>query len=187
MHCHETLFFIRPLIHREIDYPQATELLRVTQTELTPHFQTKFGQLFTGLHSVFATQNKQQIAFFCTHFVCYGLKCFLCVELIYARFHRTILLYPCIYHSFRANLRTTYEIGQLVKLFAGISRAAFCADSTDIRSICKYTKALFFWFLSFCCMEDIMQLHKLHLKTCIWFVATIVFHSVCPCHTWKFG
>ena len=114
MHGHKALFFVRPLVHREINDPQAAELLRVTQSELTAHLQTQFRQLFTGLQHVITAQDKQQIAFFSAHFARYSLQNVLSVEFIHTGLNRAILLYSSVNKALCAYLRATNIFGQLV-------------------------------------------------------------------------
>mgnify|MGYP002341754989 CR=1 FL=1 len=56
----------------------------------------------------------------------------------------------------------------------GIMGCSFCANTTDIFGIIKHREAM--------SLHDIHQFDKLHAETQIRLVASVIFHSVLPCH-----
>ena len=131
--------------------------------------------MLASLHCIVTTQDKDQVAWFCTECFLHLLKYFLSIELVYAGFYIAVSFNAGIYHTFRTNLRTLYIICQLVELFACISSSTFSTDTTDVSSAVKYREAMSF--------HDVHQFNELHAEADIRLVATVVFHGICPRHT----
>ncbi len=97
------------------------------------------------------------------------------VELVDRALERAIGVVFDIYHSAGANLRTFDEVGQCIKLFAGVFGAAFCADTDHQFGIVEQPEALAF--------SHVIQLNKLHTESNIRLVAAIETHCIVPRHT----
>ena len=177
VHSIEALVFFAPLEEREIDHPQTCKFVLVAQTELVAHFQTQLTQLLAGLVGIVARQNQNQIARF-------GSKCFLHllehvlrIEFVHTGFHGSVGFHTGINHTFGADLRTFYVFGQLVELLAGIGSCSLGANTANVSRVVKYAEAI--------ALEDVHQFDKLHSKTDIGLVATVIFHGIGPSHAWE--
>ena len=175
VHCIEALVFFAPLEQREVDHPQAGELVLVTQAQLAGHFQTQFAKLFARLHRIVAGKDQNQVARFCTKGLFHLLQYFLGIEFIHARLHIAVCLHTGIYHALCTDLRTFHKLGQRIQLLARIRSRPFRTDTADISSIIEYGETV--------SLHDVHQFDELHIETQVRLVASVIFHGIVPTDT----
>ncbi|EJX00501.1 phosphatase/phosphohexomutase [gut metagenome] len=163
VHSHQAAFFFTPFEHREVNDPKKSELILITQTETTTHFEAQFAQLAASLHSIIATENQNQIASLGTHSLFQGIEHISTIELVYRTLDAAIFVDSCIHHTLSTNLLALDEISQFIQLLASIGSTTFSTNTTDISGIVKYSKFAL-------ALEHIHQFNKFHAETHIRFV-----------------
>ena len=174
MHGHQTAFFLAPLEHREVYYPQKSKFVLVAQSQLVTHFQTKFTKLLAGFHCIVTTQDQNQVTRFGTKSFFHLLQYLLRIEFVYTRLYVTISLYTSVNHAFGSDLRTFHKLSQRIQLLACIVGCTLGTNTTDVSCIVEYREAI--------SLQDVHQFDKLHAETQVGLVTTIILHGVCPWH-----
>ena len=82
VHSHQAVLLIGPLVHGEVNHPQALELVLVTKAQLIGHLKTQFRELLAGLHGVITAQNEDKVTWLSVHGSLKLLQNLLRIELI---------------------------------------------------------------------------------------------------------
>ena len=174
VHGHEASFLLAPFKHREVDYPEAGELVLVAQAELASHFEAQLAQLLACAHRVVAAEYEYEVAGFCVHGVLEFLQFLLCVELVDARLDIAVGFDTGVHHAFGADLRAFHKFGKGVELLAGVRCRSLGADAADVLGVVEHAESAAF--------EHVHQLDEAHAETGVGLVAAVVFHGVGPGH-----
>ena len=140
MHSHKALLFVAPLEHREVDYPEACELVLVAQAKAVAHFETQFAELLARLHGIVATENENEVALLGAEGLLHLLERFLSVEFVDRRLDCSVGLDAGVDHPLGADLRTLHELSELINLLAGIVCSPLGADAANICGVVEHTE-----------------------------------------------
>ena len=176
--CHQTLFLIAPFKEREVNNPKALEGVFVAQTKTVAHLQTQGAKLSASLVCLFATENQHEVAVICAHRCLHFCEVFRSVELINAALHCAVFVILYIYQTLSTHLWTLHEVGELVKLFAGVVGATWHANTANVFCTVKHCELAL--------LEHVHQFHKFHTETQVRLVATVAAHGIVPSHLFKF-
>ncbi len=138
VHGHQALLFVAPLKHREVDYPEACELVLVAQAKLAAHLQAKLTKLLAGLHGIVATHDQDEIAGLSIHGFAQGLQGLLVVEFVNRTLYCAVFAYASINQALGADLAALHEVGKLVELLACVMGCSLGIDAADVSRIVKY-------------------------------------------------
>lgn len=172
---HEALFLVAPLEEREVDNPQALELVLATKTQTVAHLETEGAELRACLVGVVAAEDEDEVAVIGSHLLLELLPYFGSIEFVDARLDRAVLVELHVDKSFGAYLRAFHEVCDLVKLLAGIAGAAWNADTADICGVVEYGECSR-------SLEHVHQLDELHAEAQVGLVAAEAAHGLVPGH-----
>ena len=172
---HKALLLVAPLEEREVDNPQALELVLVAQTETVAHLKTQSAELNACLVGVVARENENKVAILSTHCFLNLCEYLWGVELVYRRLHCAVSVELDVNQALCAYLRTLYEVGNLIELLACVVSATRYADTANILSLMEYRECAR-------ALQYVHELYELHAETQVGLVATETAHSLVPCH-----
>ena len=173
---HESLFLVAPLEEGEIDNPQTLELVLVAQAQTVAHLQSERTELRARLVGVVAAEDEHEVAVLGSHLLLQLCPHLRCIELVDARLHGAVLVELHIDQSLGTHLRTLHEIGQLVKLLAGVVGTTRHADATDILCLVEDAERSR-------TLQHVHEFHELHAETQVGLVGTETAHGFVPGHT----
>ena len=176
---HESLFLVAPFEEGEIDDPQTFELILVAQSQPVAHLQTEGAQLYACLVGIVAGEDEHEVAVVGPCGLSYFLPHFGSIELVDARFHRSILVELHIDQSLGTHLRPFDEIGELVELFARIVGASRHTDAPDIFRLVEDGEGAG-------ALELGHEFDELHTEAKVGFVGAVSAHGLMPRHLLEF-